>query len=114
MGGLRLRKLSQVVIQSDFEGFVGAYARDRGAPCSRQRFTLGDEPIEAAPTSGSSVFQSRTCESVRCLSKCENLDCREIVHAERGNRLRFLCGDEAQKQPPTVPRGLHGVEVTLH
>jgi hypothetical protein len=41
--------------------------------------------------------------------KSENLGCREIVHAEFGNRLRFLCGDETQKQPPTVPIGQHGV-----
>jgi hypothetical protein len=79
--------------------------------CSRQRFTVGDESIEAVQRRQAAVPRSdrRLPNLFNVFQKCENLDCREIVHAESGNGLRFLCSYEAQKQPPAVPVGQHGV-----
>jgi len=102
---------SSTVSDLHYRCLFGGYAQDRGALCSRQRFTVGDESIEAVQCRQAAVPCSDRglANQFDVFQKRENLDCREIVHAEPGNRLRFLCGDEAQKQPPTVPIGQHGV-----
>jgi hypothetical protein len=89
----------------------GGYAQDLGALCRRQWFTIGDESIEAVQRRQAAVPCSDRglANLFAVFQKSENLGCREIFHVEPGNRFRFLCGDEAQKQPPTVPIGQHGV-----
>src|SRR5262252_2280072 len=91
--------------------FLGGYTQDRSALSSRQRFTVGNELKEAVQCGQSAVPRSDRglANLFYIFQKRENLDCRETVHAEFGNGLRFLRSDEAQKQPPAVAIGQHGV-----
>jgi hypothetical protein len=69
----------------------GGYAQDRGALCSGQRFTVGDESIEGVQCRQAAVPCSDRglANLFDVFQKRENLDCREIVHAEPGTDFVF-------------------------